>query len=102
MPVSRATAGYLSDRTLRGLFKDLEAIAGVPHLQGRALYGLRRQATDLALEFADDARVLDSIKDAKRARAKDRQGGERAGTGEGGKARADATFMGGDGIGESE
>ena len=61
VPVSRATAGYLSDCTLRGLFKDLEALAGVPHLQGRALYGLRRQATDLAPEFADDARVLNSI-----------------------------------------
>ena len=61
VPVSRATAGYLSDWTLRGMFKDLEAIAGVPHRKGRALYGLRRQATDLAPEFADDARVLNSI-----------------------------------------
>jgi hypothetical protein len=43
------------------MFKDLEAIAGVPHRKGRALYGLRRQATDLAPEFADDARVLNSI-----------------------------------------
>jgi integrase len=61
VPVSRATASYLSDWTLRGMFKDLEAIAGVPHRKGRALYGLRRQATDLAPEFADDARVLNSI-----------------------------------------
>jgi CBS domain-containing protein len=36
-----------------------EAIAGIPHKPGRALYGLRRQATDLAPEFAQDAQVLD-------------------------------------------
>jgi hypothetical protein len=40
---------------------DLEAIAGVEHKTGRAFYGLRRQATDLAPEFAADARVLNSI-----------------------------------------
>lgn len=61
VPVSRATAGYLSDWTLRGLFKALEVIAGVAHKQGRALYGLRRQATDLAPEFANDAQVLNRI-----------------------------------------
>jgi len=61
VPLSRATAGCLSDWTLRGLFKALEAIAGIPHKQGRALYGLRRQATDLAPEFANDARVLNRI-----------------------------------------
>ena len=61
VPLSRATAGCLSDWTLRGLFKALEAIAGIPHKKGRALYGLRRQATDLAPEFAQDAQVLNRI-----------------------------------------
>ena len=61
VPVSRATEGYLSDWTLRGLFKRVEAIAGIPHKKGRALYGLRRQATDLAPEFASDARVLNNL-----------------------------------------
>ena len=61
VPPSRATDGYLSDWTLRGLFKALEAIAGIPHKPGRALYGLRRQATDLAPEFAQDAQVLNRI-----------------------------------------
>ena len=61
VPLSRATDGYLSDWTLRGLFKDLEAIAEIPHKPGRSLYGLRRQATDLAPEFAQDAQVLNRI-----------------------------------------
>ncbi|HEX6745907.1 MAG TPA: hypothetical protein VF092_01230 [Longimicrobium sp.] len=61
VPPSRATEGCLSDWTLRGLFKALEAIAGIPHKPGRALYGLRRQATDLAPEFAQDAQVLNRI-----------------------------------------
>jgi hypothetical protein len=39
----------------------LEALAGVEHKEGRAFYGLRRQATDLAPEFAQDARVLNRI-----------------------------------------
>jgi integrase len=61
VPLSRATTKPLSDWTLRGLFKALEAIAGVEHVEGRACYGLRRQATDLASEFTEDARVLNSI-----------------------------------------
>jgi hypothetical protein len=40
---------------------DLEAIAGVEHKPGRAFYGLRGQATDLAPEFEQDARVLNRI-----------------------------------------
>jgi hypothetical protein len=39
----------------------VEAIAGVKHAKGRAFYGLRRQATDLAPEFAGDARVLNRL-----------------------------------------
>jgi len=31
------------------------------HRRGRSFYGLRRQATDLAPEFSQDARVLNSI-----------------------------------------
>ena len=46
---------------MRDLFEDLERIAGVEHRCGRSFYGLRRQATDLAPEFAQDARVLNSI-----------------------------------------
>jgi integrase len=46
---------------MRDLFVDLERIAGVERRRGRSFYGLRRQATDLAPEFAQDARVLNSI-----------------------------------------
>lgn len=61
VPLVRATTGYLSDYSLRAMFRDLETIVGVVHKKGRAFYGLRRQATDLAPEFAEDARVLNRI-----------------------------------------
>ena len=61
IPLSRVTQKPLSDWTLRAMFKALEEIAGVEHVQGRAFYGLRRQATDLAPEFAQDARVLNKL-----------------------------------------
>lgn len=57
----RATAAHASYQAMRDLFVDLERIAGVEHRRGRSFYGLRRQATDLAPEFAQDARVLNSI-----------------------------------------
>jgi integrase len=61
VPLCRATAKPLSDWNARNLFKALEAIAGGEHQDGRAFYGLRRQATDLAPEFAQDARVLNKL-----------------------------------------
>jgi integrase len=61
MPLCRVTQKPLSDWSIRGMFKALEAIAGVEHQEGRAFYGLRRQATDLAPEFANDARVLNKL-----------------------------------------
>jgi integrase len=61
VPLCRATTKPLSPWSLRGLFKALETLAGVEHKEGRAFYGLRRQATDLAPEFAQDAQVLNRI-----------------------------------------
>lgn len=61
VPLCRATDKPVSDHSLRVMFRDLEAIAGVEHRRGRAFYGLRRQATDLAPEFAQDAQVLNRI-----------------------------------------
>ncbi|HEX6159203.1 MAG TPA: hypothetical protein VF111_03490, partial [Thermoanaerobaculia bacterium] len=61
VPLCRATKAPLSVWTLRTLFLTLERIAGVEHKPGRAFYGLRRQATDLAPEFEQDARVLNRI-----------------------------------------
>lgn len=46
---------------IRAMFIDLERIAGMEHRRGRSFYGLRRQATDLAPDFSQDARVLNSI-----------------------------------------
>lgn len=48
-------------KTLRDWFERLEQLAGVPHVKGRSLYGLRRQATDLAPEFELDGRVLNRL-----------------------------------------
>jgi integrase len=61
VPLQRATASHLSYAAIRTMFVDLERIAGVEHRRGRSFYGLRRQATDLAPEFAQDARVLNSL-----------------------------------------
>jgi hypothetical protein len=61
VPLCRVTDKALSDHTLRERFRELEGIAGVEHRKGRAFYGLRRQATDLAPEFAQDAQVLNRI-----------------------------------------
>jgi hypothetical protein len=59
--VDLAKAGYLGPTAVRDMFRALEKLAGVEHQPGRSLYGLRRQATDLAPEFAQDARVLNRL-----------------------------------------
>lgn len=52
----------MNRRTVRDLFNALEDAAGVEHVEGRALYGLRRLSTDLAEDSGEtDARVLDRI-----------------------------------------
>ena len=61
VPVERASDKHLSYMALRTMFVKLEELAEVEHRHGRTFYGLRRQATDLAPEFAQDARVLNSI-----------------------------------------
>jgi integrase len=38
----------IGDDALRGLFRKAEAVAGVPHVQGRLGYGVRRVAVDVA------------------------------------------------------
>lgn len=57
----RATKAPVAYESLREMFVAVEAIAGVEHVEGRAFYGLRRQATDLAPEFVQDARVLNRL-----------------------------------------
>jgi integrase len=61
VPLERATKQPLSYMAIRSMFVAVERIAGVEHQQGRSFYGLRRQATDLAPEFAQDARVLNRL-----------------------------------------
>lgn len=60
-PLERVTRQALGTTAIRKMFVAVEAIAGVGHVEGRAFYGLRRQATDLAPEFASDARVLNRL-----------------------------------------
>lgn len=61
VPVERATKQPLDKTAIRTMFVDVERKAGVEHQEGRAFYGLRRQATDLAPEFEADARVLNTL-----------------------------------------
>jgi integrase len=61
VPLERAKKQSLSYMAIRSMFVAVERIAGVEHQQGRSFYGLRRQATDLAPEFAQDARVLNRL-----------------------------------------
>ena len=59
--VERCAGQPLGPTAIRDMFRALEADAGVEHQQGRSFYGLRRQATDLAPEFEQDARVLNRL-----------------------------------------
>jgi integrase len=61
VPLERAVKQPVGTTAIRKMFVAVEAIAGVQHVEGRAFYGLRRQATDLAPEFASDARVLNRL-----------------------------------------
>jgi len=59
--VSRCIRQPLGPTAIRDMFRVLERGAGVEHQPGRSFYGLRRQATDLAPEFEQDARVLNRL-----------------------------------------
>lgn len=59
--VDRCQGQPLGSTAIRDMFRTLEAAAGVEHQTGRSFYGLRRQVTDLAPEFVQDARVLNRL-----------------------------------------
>jgi len=59
--VARCVRQPLGPTAIRDMFRALERAAGVEHQPGRSFYGLRRQATDLAPEFEQDARVLNRL-----------------------------------------
>ena len=61
VPVQRAALEPLGPTGARKMFCEVERLAGVQNREDRAFYGLRRQATDLAPEFAQDARVLNRL-----------------------------------------
>jgi hypothetical protein len=44
-----------------GMFRDLEAAAGVASIKGRGWYGVRRASTDLCEDVEQDERVLNAI-----------------------------------------
>lgn len=60
-PLSRCQGQPLGSTAIRKIFRKVEKAAGVEHEEGRSFYGLRRQATDVAPEFAQDARVLNRL-----------------------------------------
>jgi len=56
--VDRCARGHLGPTAIREMFRQLEKLAGVEHQPGRSFfYGLRRQGTDPAPEFAQDGQV---------------------------------------------
>jgi hypothetical protein len=57
----RAGVKALTRDGARVLFKRLEAIAKVDHIEGRGWYGLRRQAADMAETVTHDDRVKDRL-----------------------------------------
>lgn len=59
--LARCQKQPLGPTAIRDIFREVEQAAGVEHQEGRSFYGLRRQATDLAPEFAQDARVLNRL-----------------------------------------
>lgn len=61
VPLDRCQAQPLGPTAIRKMFHAVEKLAGVPYQAGRAFYGLRRQATDLAPEVVQDARVLNRL-----------------------------------------
>lgn len=59
--VVRTDLSHVTRDGMRGHFQDLETLAGVPHVQGRGWYGIRRTAIDLTRKITTDARVLDAV-----------------------------------------
>lgn len=51
----------LSKRVVRKFWRELEAKARVPHIDGRGWYGLRRRGADDAEDVESDARVLNRM-----------------------------------------
>jgi hypothetical protein len=60
-PVECCTGNPIGSTAIHDMFRDLESRAGIKHQPGRAHYGLRRTASDLAPEFASDPRVLNRL-----------------------------------------
>jgi hypothetical protein len=58
--IAAAAKPLTRDAALK-MFRTLEGLAGVPHVPGRGWYGVRRVATDLAEDFEQDERVLNSL-----------------------------------------
>ncbi|MEX2584351.1 MAG: hypothetical protein WD766_13865 [Gemmatimonadota bacterium] len=71
-PVAQCEVQPLNPTAVRDMFRYVEDLAGVPHQPGRALYGLRRQATDLAPEFEHDSRVLNRLSGHKESTTRER------------------------------
>jgi hypothetical protein len=50
----------INKRTMTDMFHQLERVAGVVPMEGRAWYGIRRKASDVYEDFESDERVLNS------------------------------------------
>jgi integrase len=61
VPLERGQKKFLNSKRIRTMFHRVEELAGVTPRPGRAFYGLRRQAADMAPAFNQDARVLNRL-----------------------------------------
>jgi hypothetical protein len=59
-PVERAGVAWGKTGLVKA-WRVLERVAGVPHVEGRLWYGLRRRASDDAEDVTSDARVLNKL-----------------------------------------
>lgn len=61
VPVRRALRGHMDPGSMNDLWRDLEELAGVVHVDGRGMYGMRRLSTDVADDVSDDEDTKDAL-----------------------------------------
>lgn len=60
-PVERALKGHMDAGTMNDFWRAFEKLAGVDHVAGRGMYGVRRLAVDLADDLTDDEDAKNAV-----------------------------------------
>src|SRR5690606_1730095 len=61
IPVSRALVGCMDAGSMNDLWRDFEQVAGVKHVEGRGLYGIRRLSVDISDDVTEDEDTKDAL-----------------------------------------